>query len=398
MEPSGRNQWQSVANRLGAKTARTSEIRCRWIAAGCRDPQNGKEGVDGSSPSEGFGFPPAQLMVVLFRARGGHGLRRPRSVHRRPPWPLSSAQFVEQADRMFASVACEVAVVAVDHGQACAHVAGQIEGGDACTEREGREGVSKIVDPAHRLDPGGTLCGLPLAVAEVVQVEVAAPLHLARAGDAHPRRRRNSSSLRQLQHCRHARRLARRAVGACRLLTAVAAHLPARSDGGSARCENTLARGRAGRGARGGATTSAPPLARDRAATVGSLCARQLQRRLRPADLHRLPVRAQVRRIRADARAPLLRRSGSCRRSPSRQRFDLPLASGCCERWSSPICPRTCSLPPLPSPPTSPRRSRSCSRASCSRKRTYPRGRRMSWLSSSRASAPLPPPTPTPPA
>ena len=45
-------------------------------------------------------------------------LRRPRSVHQCPPWPLSRAQFVEQTDRMLASVACEVAVMTVDHGQA----------------------------------------------------------------------------------------------------------------------------------------------------------------------------------------------------------------------------------------------------------------------------------------
>jgi hypothetical protein len=76
--------------------------------------------------------------------------RRPRSVHQGPPWPLSRAEIVQQTDRMFASVAWEVAVVAVDHGQAGAHVAGQIEGGDACTEREGREGVPEIVDPARR--------------------------------------------------------------------------------------------------------------------------------------------------------------------------------------------------------------------------------------------------------
>jgi hypothetical protein len=41
---------------------------------------------------------------------------------------------------------------------------------------EGGEGVPEIVDPAQRVDPGGTLRGLPLAVTEVVQVEVAAPL------------------------------------------------------------------------------------------------------------------------------------------------------------------------------------------------------------------------------
>src|SRR5918999_1046879 len=44
------------------------------------------------------------------------------------------------------------------------------------TEGEGGEGVSEIVDPAQWLDPGRDLCGLPLAVAEVVPVEVAAPL------------------------------------------------------------------------------------------------------------------------------------------------------------------------------------------------------------------------------
>jgi hypothetical protein len=60
---------------------------------------------------------------------------------------------VEQADRVLAAVAGEVAVVAVDH-QARAHVAGEVEGGDAGTEREGGDGVSEIVDPARWLDPG----------------------------------------------------------------------------------------------------------------------------------------------------------------------------------------------------------------------------------------------------
>jgi hypothetical protein len=69
---------------------------------------------------------------------------------------LFRAQLVEQANGVLAPVAGEVAVVAVDHGQAGAHVAGEVEGGDAGTEREGGEGVSEIVDPARRLDPGGT--------------------------------------------------------------------------------------------------------------------------------------------------------------------------------------------------------------------------------------------------
>jgi hypothetical protein len=36
--------------------------------------------------------------------------------------------------------------VAVDHRQAGTHVAGEVEGGGACTEREGGKGVSEIVD------------------------------------------------------------------------------------------------------------------------------------------------------------------------------------------------------------------------------------------------------------
>src|SRR6266511_757432 len=88
---------------------------------------------------------------------------------------------------MLASVVREVAVVAVDHGQAGAHVAGQIEGGDAGTEREGREGMPKIVDPAQRLDPGGELCWLPLAIADV-KVEVAAALGREEQRDVRTRR------------------------------------------------------------------------------------------------------------------------------------------------------------------------------------------------------------------
>jgi hypothetical protein len=42
--------------------------------------------------------------------------------------------------------------------EAGAHVTGEVEGGDAGTEREGGESVAEIVDPTQRLDPG---CGLP---------------------------------------------------------------------------------------------------------------------------------------------------------------------------------------------------------------------------------------------
>jgi hypothetical protein len=52
MGPSGRNQWQPVANGAAPKTAQTREI----VAVDCQrlPPRlHGKEGVDGSSPSEG---------------------------------------------------------------------------------------------------------------------------------------------------------------------------------------------------------------------------------------------------------------------------------------------------------------------------------------------------------
>jgi hypothetical protein len=75
---------------------------------------------------------------------------------------------------MLAGVACEVAVVSVDHRETRPHVAAEVEGRDAGSQREGRERVPEIVDPPRRVDPGGKLGALPRAGAEVVQVEVAA--------------------------------------------------------------------------------------------------------------------------------------------------------------------------------------------------------------------------------
>ena len=53
MERSGSNPWQPAANETAAKTAQISEN----VAVGCDAlprKRHGKEGVDGSSPSEGF--------------------------------------------------------------------------------------------------------------------------------------------------------------------------------------------------------------------------------------------------------------------------------------------------------------------------------------------------------
>jgi hypothetical protein len=71
--------------------------------------------------------------------------------------------------------------MAVDHRQAGAQVAGEVEGGDAGTKGESREGVAQIVDAPQRRDAGGVLGGSPVAVAEVVQIEVPS----ARRGKQH---------------------------------------------------------------------------------------------------------------------------------------------------------------------------------------------------------------------
>jgi hypothetical protein len=58
MEPSGRNQWQSVANgnaQKRLKQAKTVAVGCDRLPIGA----HGKEGVDGSSPSEGLPKMPA---------------------------------------------------------------------------------------------------------------------------------------------------------------------------------------------------------------------------------------------------------------------------------------------------------------------------------------------------
>jgi hypothetical protein len=57
VEPSGRNRWQSAANGISAKPRKWAKT----IAMGC----DGKEGVDGSSPSEGFAIQPAISAFLL---------------------------------------------------------------------------------------------------------------------------------------------------------------------------------------------------------------------------------------------------------------------------------------------------------------------------------------------
>ena len=102
---------------------------------------------------------PAQRVFrlpVLTRRGCGSVHRASTSVHG------GGVELVEEVDRVLAAVAGEVPVVAVDHGQAGAHVAGELEGRDAGTKGEGREGVAQIVDPPERLNPGGPLGGFQL--------------------------------------------------------------------------------------------------------------------------------------------------------------------------------------------------------------------------------------------
>ena len=75
-------------------------------------PRDGKEGVDGSSPSEGFQLLPAQGQLLLSgRTRCG-----PFNVHRTST-DVHRLRFegVEYEDRALAAVAGEVRVVAIDH-------------------------------------------------------------------------------------------------------------------------------------------------------------------------------------------------------------------------------------------------------------------------------------------
>ena len=65
MEPRGCNRWQLVANAIVPETVETSEIRCHALRPLAGDV-HGKEGVDGSSPSEGFR---KFLLISSFRCR-----------------------------------------------------------------------------------------------------------------------------------------------------------------------------------------------------------------------------------------------------------------------------------------------------------------------------------------
>jgi hypothetical protein len=64
MEQSGRNRWQMGLPRKRLEQAKTVAMGCDQLPG----PQNGKEGVDGSSPSEGLKESPANgILCCLYR-------------------------------------------------------------------------------------------------------------------------------------------------------------------------------------------------------------------------------------------------------------------------------------------------------------------------------------------
>ena len=91
MEPSGRNRWQPVANGTPSKNGSNSRIGNRWQPTAT--VSDGKEGVRGSSPREGFA---SSLLVSSFcrllrrqerdaastaRPRGGQRFRQRANRH-----------------------------------------------------------------------------------------------------------------------------------------------------------------------------------------------------------------------------------------------------------------------------------------------------------------------------
>ena len=90
------------------------------------------------------------------------------------PRGLAGGKGVEQRHRVLAAVAGEVTVVAVDHRQARAQEPREIEDRNAGAERKGRVRVAQVVRLAERIDASRILRRLPLAPAEVAQIDVAA--------------------------------------------------------------------------------------------------------------------------------------------------------------------------------------------------------------------------------
>lgn len=100
----------------------------------------------------------------------GLPLRRPPSVHR-----SFDREGVEQRDGVLTAVAGEVSVVVVDHRDARPHEARDREHRDAGSQREGRLGVTQVVEMTERLDTGSCLSGFPVTATEAAEVDTTFP-------------------------------------------------------------------------------------------------------------------------------------------------------------------------------------------------------------------------------
>jgi hypothetical protein len=169
MEPSGRNPRQPVANESAAKTAQTGENPCRRL-------RPGKEGVRRFESVRGLPLFACLAAVSVVCAGSELANRRPRSVHERPRWTLSGAELVEEADRALAPSRRDGRSGGRSSSGWHPCIARARRSRCQARSAKGGKGVSQIVDPAQRLDPGRDLRRLAFAVAEVVQVEVAAPI------------------------------------------------------------------------------------------------------------------------------------------------------------------------------------------------------------------------------
>jgi hypothetical protein len=67
MEQSARKRWQPVVKRTGPKTAQTSDFATVGSHGNCF-AAHGKEGVNGSSPLEGFKNVPPHVGAFSFRS------------------------------------------------------------------------------------------------------------------------------------------------------------------------------------------------------------------------------------------------------------------------------------------------------------------------------------------
>jgi hypothetical protein len=93
-------------------------------------------------------------------------MRRPPSVH-----GSLNRESIQKRDGVFAAVAGEVAVMAIDHRDARAHEARDREHRDAGAQCERGVGVAEVVEMAKWFDAGRDLGCLPVTAAEAAEVD-----------------------------------------------------------------------------------------------------------------------------------------------------------------------------------------------------------------------------------